>query len=302
MRFSPTVDALEDRMLMSSGGGNIDSSIPRYPSSSPGLNFTSNSFHQINAAVPKIVSAILQNPASTNAQLASYVAHIPYGVTSLLPILQADVATFQQGGNTITTAQANEAVTTLYLDLLGRSPDAGGLNSFSQALQNGATVAQVADVIVTSTEFIRGNITAGATGNANQTQFVTALYNDVLGRAPDPGGLNYWVNQINTSTLTVQQVAVAFVSSEEATTSDSSVLQSAAIPVASTEYYFGSVVPNGTILGNFPGTGAKAQLENLIQQDTLAYLGNGIGNSFNILKSGVRWASDNLLTYNGRVR
>jgi hypothetical protein len=424
MKFRPSPDVLEDRRLMSFGGGNIDASIPRVQTSNPGLNFTSNSFHQINATVPKVASTILSDPSSTNAQLAAYVSHLPYGNSSLLPILKADIAAFRQGGTTISTADAtrvitflydnlldhapdaaalaagvpamqsgvtptlvadaivqspefiqahvtagatpaaNQAqfVTALYKELLGRTPDAAGLGFWTgqlatgaqtvqqvahaivtsteaatspdavlqyeltdsiaaiydsllhrapdaaalaagiPALRSGTTPTQVADAVAQSPEFIQANTTVGATPNANQVQFVTALYQDVLGRTPDPAGLSSWVNQLNSGASTVQQVAHAIVTSTEAATSSTSVIPQASIPViGGATYYFGTVGPNGSIYGNFAGTGATAQLENLIQNDTLAYLGNGIGQKFNVLKSGVKYASDALLTYNGRV-
>ncbi len=438
MRFRPNPDALEDRRLLSFGGGKIDSSIPRFPSTSPQLNFTSNSFHNINATVPAVASAIVKDSASADAQLTTYVTHIPNGETSLLPILEADVTTFENGGTvtpapTFTTVQANTTITTLitdlldrapnsdeltdgtqalqsgvsvqmvanvivqssdfltantttgatadanntqfvtalYNDVLGRAPDSAGLtswvsqldantlttnqvaNSFivsseaatsstsifqevkmaqagqtittlymtlldqapdsaaltagTQALQNGVTVPMVANVIVQSSQFLTANTTTGATADANNTQFVTALYKDVLGRAPDSAGLASWVSQLDANTLTTDQVANEFIVSSEAATSSTSILQVAAIPFTTTttstgtKYYFGTVVPDGTITGNFPGTSQTVQLENLIQQDTLAYLANGIGVSFNILKSNVGWASDNLLTFNGHV-
>ena len=424
MRFRPSPDVLEDRQLLSFGGGNIDASIPRFPSTSPALNFTSNSFHQINATVPSIATGIASNPSNVGTLLSTYVSHIPNGSTTLFPILATDVINFEKGevsfsttgatnevnslyvtllgrpadsvgraddlkalqnGATVTQiadgiAQSNEfiqgnitsggspnanqtqLVTALYDKVLGRSADAAGLTYWInqlntsaltpaqvahdfvssaeaatsttsvvqsglnssidtlyfnllgrpadsvgraddlKALQNGATVTQIADGIAQSNEFIQGNITSGGSPNANQTQLVTALYAKVLGRSADGAGLNYWVNQLNTSALTPTQVAHHFVSSTEAATSTTSVLQNAAIfTPAGAAYYFGMVTPGGPITGNFPGIGATAQLENLIQKDTLAYLANGIGNSFNILKSGVNYASDSLLTYNGKV-
>ncbi len=301
LKTRPGVDMLEDRKLMSFGGGNIDYSIPRLPTTSPQLNFTSNSFHQINATVPSVAQSIVNNPTGYVAPLTTYVQHIPNGTSQLLPILKADLVTFRAGGS-VTSAQATVALDSLYQQLLGRNVDAVGLSYNVPAMVHGTTVAQIADGIVTSTEFIGNNITAGNTGDQNQNQFVTALYEDVLGRSPDPGGLAYWVGEISSNTLTVQQVATDFVNSPEAATSSTSVLQTAALPTSSgSTYYFGSVVPGGPITGNFAGTSTLAQVENLIQNDTIAYLGNGIGSSFNILKSNVRWASDKLLTYNGRV-
>jgi Domain of unknown function (DUF4214) len=311
MRFRPNPDALEDRRLLSFGGGNIDYNLPRVNSTSPQLNFTSNSFHNINATVPAVASAIVKDSASADAQLTTYVTHIPFGETSLLPILEADVTTFENGGTvtpapTFTTVQANTTITTLITDLLDRAPDSAELTDGTQALQSGVTVQMVANVIVQSNEFLTANTTTGATADANNTQFVTALYNDVLGRAPDSAGLASWVSQLDANTLTTDQVANSFIVSSEAATSSTSILQVAAIPFTTTtstgtKYYFGTVVPDGTITGNFPGTSQTVQLENLIQQDTLAYLANGIGVTFNILKSNVGWASDNLLTFNGHV-
>jgi len=302
MKFRPILDALEDRKLLSFGGGNIDTSIPRLPTTSPQLNFTSNSFHNINATIPSVATSILSNASSTNTQLSTYVTHIPYGESTLLPILEADVSKFEAGGTgSLTTTQANFIVTTLYNDLLFRAPDSIGLANFSAALQNGMTMAQVANSLVTSQEYIQNNIASGQTPNAAQTQFVDALYRDVLGRSADVGGETFWVNQLNTGGLTVQQVATDFVNSQEAATSKTSILATPIITATGPNYYYGSVVPNGTITGNFPGTSQTAQLENLIQQDTLAYLGNGIGKNFNILKSGVNFSSDKLLTYNGHV-
>ena len=314
MRFRPNPDVLEDRRLMSFGGGNIDTSIPRFPSTSPGLNFTSNSFHNINATVPAVASAIALDPSNADVPLATYVTNIPNGVMNLLPILETDVTTFENGGNpaptasTPTTAQATTTITTLFTDLLNRAPSSAELTSGTQALQTGVSVQVVANTIVQSSEFLTDNTTSGATADANNTQFVTALYTDVLGRSPDSPGLASWVNALDTNAMTTNEVANDFIFSSEAMTSSTSVLQVAAIPFiptsstpTGTKFFFGTVVPNGTITGNFPGTSQQAQLSNLIQQDTLAYLADGIGNSFNILKSNVGWASDNLLTFNGRV-
>ena len=302
MRFRPSPDVLEDRQLLSFGGGNIDASIPRFPSTSPALNFTSNSFHQINATVPSIATGIASNPSNVGTLLSTYVSHIPNGSTTLFPILATDVINFEKGEVSFSTTGATNEVNSLYVTLLGRPADSVGRADDLKALQNGATVTQIADGIAQSNEFIQGNITSGGSPNANQTQLVTALYAKVLGRSADGAGLNYWVNQLNTSALTPTQVAHHFVSSTEAATSTTSVLQNAAIfTPAGAAYYFGMVTPGGPITGNFPGISATAQLENLIQKDTLAYLANGIGNSFNILKSGVNYASDSLLTYNGKV-
>ena len=297
-RFSPTLDALEGRNLMSFGGGNVDLSIPRFPSTSPQLNFTSNSFHQLNGRVPGTATQVLAG--DVDAALATFTLHVPNGQI-LNAILHADVATFNGAAGVPTTAAATTSLDVIYETLLDREPTSVELNQGVAALQHGATVKGVVTTIVTSTEFIQGNISPTGTPLENENQFVTALYDDVLGRDPDAGGLDFWVNELDGNAMSVEQVATAFVDSPEAATSDTSVLQTAALPVTSPTYYFGVPAPDGTITGNFAGTSQQAQMSNLLQRDLLAYFANNIGTSFNLLKSHVGWASDNLLTYNGRV-
>ncbi len=201
----------------------------------------------------------------------------------------------------ITQMGPSVTITTLYNDLLFRAPTAAELTAGTAALKGGASIADVVNVLVTTPEFYTDNTTVGASGPANQTQYVTALYNDVLGRAPDIAGITGWLNAVNYGGSTLAKVANGIVFSTEAATSSTSIIQKTTIPVVTTSYYYGTVTPTGTIAGNFSGTSKTAQLENLIQNDTLAYLGNGIGKTFNILKSGVNYSSDKLLTYNGKV-
>jgi Domain of unknown function (DUF4214) len=74
-----------------------------------------------------------------------------------------------------------DEVERLYQQLLNRNADAQGLNGFVNALGSGATILQVEAAIVGSPEFFQD------AGGTNQG-FVTALYGDLLHRAPDPGG------------------------------------------------------------------------------------------------------------------
>lgn len=45
---------------------------------------------------------------------------------------------------------------------------------------------------------------------ADNTNFITALYDKVLGRDPDPDGLAYWVNQLNTNSYSRAAVVNQF--------------------------------------------------------------------------------------------
>ena len=75
----------------------------------------------------------------------------------------------------------------LYEVTLGRGPDVGGFDYWVGNLRGGMPLQTAAGYFIGSPEF-QANI-----GSPNDTQFVTLLYNNALHRAPDPGGLAYWV-------------------------------------------------------------------------------------------------------------
>lgn len=101
----------------------------------------------------------------------------------------------------------DDVVTGLYQSLLNRAPDSGGLAAWVGALQNGATIEQVTAAIAGSPEFFKD---AGGT-NAD---FLTALYRDILNRAPDSAGFTAWQNAL-AGGLSRSAVAAAFLGSEE---------------------------------------------------------------------------------------
>jgi hypothetical protein len=75
----------------------------------------------------------------------------------------------------------------LYTAALGRAPDAAGLGYWIGVLDRGAALHAVASEFVTGAEF------TGLVGaNADNATFVTKLYNNILHRAPDDAGLQYW--------------------------------------------------------------------------------------------------------------
>ncbi|MEM9393032.1 MAG: DUF4214 domain-containing protein [Pseudomonadota bacterium] len=79
----------------------------------------------------------------------------------------------------------------LYHATLDRDPDTAGVDYWTGALANGMSKQQAASGFVSSAEF---QSKYGATDNA---QFVSLLYNNVLGREPDAGGLTYWVGELD---------------------------------------------------------------------------------------------------------
>ena len=82
-------------------------------------------------------------------------------------------------------------VTRLYGAAFDRAPDASGLSTFAGLLAAGQSVSSVAQDLVSSGEFAR---LYGGLGNG---AFVQALYQTVLHRTADSGGLANWTGQLD---------------------------------------------------------------------------------------------------------
>lgn len=97
----------------------------------------------------------------------------------------------------------------LYQAAFDRAPDAGGLGYWINALDHGAGLAPVAQSFIDSAEF------QSKFGSPGNDQFVTLLYQNVLHRGPDQGGLNFWVNNLNAGAITRADTLVYFSESPE---------------------------------------------------------------------------------------
>jgi hypothetical protein len=98
-------------------------------------------------------------------------------------------------------------VTNAYQHYLGRSPDAGGLSAWVNALLQGMTEERVEAALLTSTEYVQNHGGLGAT-------WVAGLYHDVLGRTASSAEITGWTNAMTGGT-TAAAIASAFVSSAE---------------------------------------------------------------------------------------
>lgn len=94
--------------------------------------------------------------------------------------------------------------------VLNRKPDPDGLGYWISTLEKGATLFNVAGVFTTSQEF--KNLYGAAPTTA---ELVTLLYNNVLDRAPDSGGFQYWTNLLDTKQIALPDVIVYFSESNE---------------------------------------------------------------------------------------
>ena len=97
----------------------------------------------------------------------------------------------------------------LYQATLGRAPDLTGHLNWTNALSGGQALAWAAGHFVGSNEF---QARYGATTNA---EFVTLLYNNVLGRDPDANGFAAWTASLDSGARTRAAVVVGFSESTE---------------------------------------------------------------------------------------
>jgi hypothetical protein len=84
----------------------------------------------------------------------------------------------------------------VYQAAFNRTPDNGGLKYWIGLMDGGYTLAGVASGFIASAEFktLYGS-------NPTNELFVSKLYDNVLHRAPDTGGYNYWVGLLNTKKI-----------------------------------------------------------------------------------------------------
>lgn len=99
--------------------------------------------------------------------------------------------------------------TGMYLNILGRSPDASGLEGWAWAMTYGLNDEVIEACFYGSDEYFMYRIPS-----ATNEQYVTSLYQKILGRTPLEIEKQMWVNGINGG-LSRTTVAIAFINSHE---------------------------------------------------------------------------------------
>lgn len=82
----------------------------------------------------------------------------------------------------------------IYQAAFDRTPDAAGLNYWIDALDDGKSMGQVAADFLYSREF------QATYGTLSNTDFIEELYENVLQRAGESAGINYWVDRLEDGT------------------------------------------------------------------------------------------------------
>jgi Ca2+-binding RTX toxin-like protein len=98
----------------------------------------------------------------------------------------------------------------IYRAAFDRTPDAAGLGFWIAAMDKGVTLEQVAGGVIASQEFTYRY--GAAPSNA---ELVSHLYQNILHRAPDAGGYDYWLGVLDNKAASLPQVLAAISESPE---------------------------------------------------------------------------------------
>ncbi|MFN8019558.1 MAG: DUF4214 domain-containing protein [Acidimicrobiales bacterium] len=102
-----------------------------------------------------------------------------------------------------------EPVARLYLAALGRLPDRNGLQYWTRRHDGGTSIAVLAQQFLASSEFARRY------GAPTDDGYVAVLYRNVLGRAGDPSGVDYWSRRLADGRIDRRGLLVQFSESSE---------------------------------------------------------------------------------------
>ena len=122
-----------------------------------------------------------------------------------------EVVTFADGRLVMDENDPAARVTRLYEAGLNRLPDQGGLNFWIDAVQGGQSLSGLAGGFIASPEF---QARFGGATSSNDA-FVDQLYLNVLGRAAEQGGRDFWVNSLDRGAASRAEVLVGISESPE---------------------------------------------------------------------------------------
>ena len=169
----------------------------------------------------------------------------------------------------------------LYISYFGRPADTFGLENFAKqldALKAPMTVTELNLAINSAgndglkalvNSFSGSAESAALYGTGSTISFVTAIYTNLLNRAPDYDGLVFWVNAINNGQLTKANASLAITSAAMANTTDQGILDGkvVAAKVAVAQAFVDSI-STGEELAAYSGDAAAAAARLLLSKVT----------------------------------
>jgi hypothetical protein len=139
--------------------------------------------------------------AASSDEISSVVADIGAGIAP------SDLVADQRA--TPDAVHHVDPVVRLYMAYFRRLPDLGGYSFWTGRSRSGVSLDAVSANFAASHEF------AATYGSLTNAQFVSLVYQNVLGRAGDAAGLSYWTGQLDSQARTRGQVMVGFSESSE---------------------------------------------------------------------------------------
>ncbi|HIJ61254.1 MAG TPA: DUF4214 domain-containing protein [Rhodospirillaceae bacterium] len=164
--------------------------------------------------------------STSNGQLSVAANAAPLTASDASILSKTEVLQFTDA--TVTVASSDNAnVARLYQAAFGRHPDAGGLaawenvyNSVSSTTKSAGTTTALALTPVAGLPNIAYGFTNSTEfqtkyGPLSNADYLTQIYNNVLGRVADTSGYNAWLTAMNTGGYTKEMVLVGFAESPE---------------------------------------------------------------------------------------
>jgi hypothetical protein len=155
------------------------------------------------------------DPLQTNTLSATFITDAVTGRDGVDTLINVERLAFLDATIAYDTAKDQTAGSCymLYKAAFNRTPDAGGLGYWINQMDKGMSYSDVAKNFVTGSEFQ----TAFGGSNPSVNTLVTKLYNNVLNRTPDAGGLAFWQEKLTTGWSTADVLGYFSTSAENVT-------------------------------------------------------------------------------------
>lgn len=215
------------------------------------------------------------NPATDLSPGVSYQLQIDAGaIKDASGNPAAALTTYNFTTQAATVVDYSSLVQKFYVAYFGRPADPGGLANMSATLQQAHAptslqaflAATTTNSTVLSTILSFGNSAESAslyTGGTNE--FVTSIFQNVLGRAPQTAGLNFWADSINSGQVTRGEAALRIMAGAESNTSEQGLIDAALlakrVTVANT---FTSAIDTAEELQAYRGSTAAAAARGML--------------------------------------
>ena len=189
-------------------------------------------------------------------------------------------------------ADYRDLVQDLYVAYFGRPADPNGLTNFESALlaAGAPTDLQGLAQAYASNGSIKNLIDSFGTSKESQTlygsgstgDFVTAVFRNVLGRAPQASGLAYWTDAINSGSLSVGNAALSIMAGAEANTTSQGLLDAQLIAnrIVVADSFTGLVSSQNAVpvySGSIAAATARAMLAEVVAATSTADFDTTIG-------------------------